>query len=578
MATDKKKKTSSVLPLFVGAIGFGIAAALLAMLYLNAKEKALIESLKGIAKQNVNVVVANQNLPRGSLVDATSFSLREMPSDFVHADAIYPNEFERYEGRSLTTNLGAGKALLKSFLDEDFPVDFSDTIEAGRRAMAVTVDEINSITGFLRPGNHVDLFVTIAYAESGFNASLYSIGLYSELPEGIDKKNIPGGDIKSLTEELGLDKDKITELISGLSPGDVIIPVLQSVRILATGKDPYIESLDHLRQPQLRTDANFTSIIVDVSPEQAALVSAAQDTGDILAILRNRNDESSASFTTISARDLFTNALKMAAEEKARAARTTTPAGVDQFGNLVDADGKKLIDKEALAKAGYSVNENGEIVDKDGNVIDPNDIVIAADGTMMTKQQLAAAGLTVNASGQIVDKDGNIVDANDVVIAADGSVLTKAQLAAAGLSVNANGEIVDSTGKVVSAADISISADGTVMTKQQMDSAGLSINENGEFVDKNGNIVNPDDIVIAADGTVLSKEQLAAAGLTVNDKGEIVDKNGNVIDPANLIMADDGSVMVAEELVDKKTYEFVIGGASTDGVPKTLEIDIPEAE
>ena len=170
------------------------------------------------------------------------------------------------------------------------------------------------------------------------------------------RKNIPGGDIKSLTEELGLDKDKITELISGLSPGDVIIPVLQSVRILATGKDPYIESLDHLRQPQLRTDANFTSIIVDVSPEQAALVSAAQDTGDILAILRNRNDESSASFTTISARDLFTNALKMAAEEKARAARTTTPAGVDQFGNLVDADGKKLIDKEALAKAGYSVN------------------------------------------------------------------------------------------------------------------------------------------------------------------------------------------------------------------------------
>ena len=545
MATDKKKKTSSSLPLLVGAIGFGIAAALLAMLYLNAKEKALIAKLKGQKQENVKVVVANQNLQRGSLVDAEYFSLRDMPGNFVHEDVVYPHEFEKYKGRSLTTNLGSGKALLKSFLDEEFPVDFSDTIETGRRAMAITVDEINSITGFLRPGNRVDLFVNIPYSESGFDPALYSAGLYSQLPEGIDISNIPGGNVESLAAQLDISDEEITEIIGGLSPGDVIIPVMQNVRILATGKDPYIESLDHLRQPQIRRDANFTSVIVDVSSEQAALISAAQDKGDILAILRNRNDEGAATFTTISAKDLFTNAVKMAAEEKARAARTTSPAGVDQFGNLVDADGKKLIDKEQLAKAGYTVNENGEIVDKDGNVIDPNDIVIAADGSIMTKQQLAAAGLSVNASGQIVDKDGNIVDVNDIVIAADGSVLTKAQLAAAGLSVNANGEIVDSSGKVVSTKDLIISENGEVMTKAQLEAAGYSINESGQIVDSSGRVVSQEEIAaIAAD--------IAA---------EVLEQQ---------LLTEDSSKL--------KTYELIIGGASADGVPKIQDIKIPEPE
>jgi Flp pilus assembly protein CpaB len=545
MATDKKKKPSSSLPLFVGAIGFGIAAALLSVLYLNAKEKSLLEMLKGKEQQTVSVVVASQHLNRGSLVDEQYFSLRSMPADFVHQDVVYPQEFERYKGRSLTTDLGSGKALLKSFLDEEFPVDFSDSIKLGRRAMAVSVDEINSITGFLRPGNQIDLFVNIPYSESGFDPALYTVGLYSELPEGIDVTNISGGNVKNLASQLSLEDEKLTELLSSLSPGDVIIPVLQGVRVLATGKDPYIESLDHLRQPQMRRDENFTSIIVDVSTEQAALITAAQDKGDILAILRNRNDETASTFSSVSSRDLFTNAAKMAAAEKARASRATIPAGVDQFGNLVDADGKKILSKDQLAAAGYTINENGEIVDKDGNVIDPNDIVIAADGSIMTKQQLAAAGLTVNENGQIIDKDGNIVDVNDVVIAADGTILTKAQLEAAGLSVNANGEIVDSNGKVVSASDIIIAENGQVMTKEQLEAAGYSINESGQIVDANGNVV--------------SSEQIAAIASEIASEVAV-------------------QKLLEEAQNELKTYELIIGGASTDGVPKTQEVSIPKPE
>jgi Flp pilus assembly protein CpaB len=541
-----KQQEKSTLPLLAGAIGFGIIAALLAMFYLNTREAQLKQQYAQDKKKELTVVVANANLLKGQEITANLFSQRRMPLKFVHDDVILPHEFEKFIGRALVADLSKGKSLLRSFMDDDFPRDFSDIIPPGKRAITVEVDDVNSIGGFLRPGNRIDLYVNIPFAESGFDSSVIkdaqSSGLVSLMPQQIQDQ-IPA----SLLDAAGSLEDP-SALFGMFTPTDVIIPVVQNVTVLATGKDPYKETLDALRQPQRRTEAHFTHITVMVDPQQAALITLAQDKGEMLSLLRNRNDNSASDFTTMKPEDLFSNAARMAAEEKERASRTTAAAGVDANGNLVDADGNKLIDREKLAAAGYSVNENGQIVDKDGNIVDPSDIVIAADGTVMTKQQLAAAGMTVNANGQIVDKNGNVVDANDVIVSADGSVMTKEQLAAAGLSVNANGEIVDKDGKVVSADNILISKNGTVLTADQLATAGLSINENGEIVDKDGNVVNPDDLIIAADGSVLSSEALAAAGLSVNEFGQIVDKNGNVVDPNDIVTASDGSIMTKEQL------------------------------
>ncbi len=541
-----KKQEKSTLPLLAGAIGFGIVAALLAMFYLNTRETQLKEQYEQNKKKNVTVVVANANLRKGQEITANLFSQRPVPINFLHEDVILPHEFDKYIGRSLVANLGKGKTLLKSFLDDDFPRDFSDIIPPGKRAITVEVDDVNSIGGFLRPGNRIDLYVNIPFSESGFNSGLVAAakeaGLIELLPAEIQQQIPP---------ELLAAADSVedpTALFGMMAPTDVIIPVVQNVTVLATGKDPYKETLDALRQPQRRTEAHFSHITVEVDPQQAALITLAQDKGEMLSLLRNRNDQSASDFTSVSPTDLFDNAARMAAAEKERASRTTAAAGVDLNGSLVDADGNKILSREQLAAAGYSVNENGQIVDKDGNIIDPNDIVVSADGTIMTKQQLAAAGLSVNANGQIVDKDGNVVDANDVIVAADGSVMTKEQLAAAGLSINENGEIVDKDGKVVSSNDILVSANGTVLTKEQLAAAGYSINENGEIVDKDGNVINPDDLIIAADGSILNEETLAAAGLSVNEFGQIVDKDGNVVNPDDIVIASDGSIMTKEQL------------------------------
>lgn len=541
-----KKQEKSTLPLLAGAIGFGIVAALLAMFYLNTREAQLKEKYEQDKARQVLVVVAKTDLRKGQEITANLFSTRPVPVNFVHDDAVNPNKFNRYLGRALVTNLGRGKTLLKSFMDDDFPRDFSDIIHPGKRAITITVDDVNSIGGFLRPGNRIDIYVNIPFATSGINPALIiaakEAGLLELLPK--EAREMIPAELLAATDTL----ESPEELLAGISPTDVIIPVLQNITVLATGRDPYRETLDALRQPQRRTESHFSHITIEVTPEQAALITLAEDKGDMLALLRNRNDQSASDFTSVAPSDLFGNAARMAAAEKDRASRATAAAGVDVNGNLVDADGNKLISREQLAAAGYTINENGQIIDKDGNVIDPNDIVIAADGTVMTKQQLAAAGLSINENGQLVDKDGNVVDANDLIVAADGSVMTKEQLAAAGLSVNENGEIVDANGKVISTKDLIVTADGTVLTKEQLAAAGYSVNENGEIVDKDGNVINPEDLIIAADGSVLSKEQLAAAGLSINEYGQIVDKDGNIVDPNNLVVAADGSVMSKEQL------------------------------
>lgn len=487
-----KKEQKSVIPLIAGAIGLGIIAALMAMLYLNSREAQLKAIYEQAKTRSITVVVANKNIAKGQEITLADFSARAVPNEFVHDDAIYPNDFERYVGRSVTANLGQGKTLLKSFIDEDFPRDFSDIIPPGKRAITVTVDDINSIGGYLRPGNRIDIYVNIPFSTSGFQPALFTAakeaGLLELLPESILAEIPP--ELIQVASSL----EDPTELLGALTPSDVIIPVLQNVKVLATGKDPYRETLDALRQPQRRTESQFSNITLEVDAEQAALITLAQDNGEIISLLRNRNDQGASSFTSVSPLDLFGNAAEMARAEKERASRVTAAAGVDVNGNLVDANGNKLLSREQLAAAGYSVNENGEIVDKDGNVVDPNDLVIAADGSVINKQQLAAAGLTVNASGQIVDKDGNVVDVNDVVAIAGCNVMTKKQLAAAGLSVNAIGEIVDNDGKIISCKELIVSKDGSIMTKDKLaalEAAGYSVNANGEILDKDGNVVDP---------------------------------------------------------------------------------------
>lgn len=294
MAADSESKSAFGIPLLMGAVGFGLAAALLSFIYLQAEKRALIDKYAGADREQVNLVVASQDLPKGSVLRQDRIQALKVPRRFAHADAIPAAEFERYLGRVIEVDIVRGKPILRSFFDDAFPVDFSDTIPVGRRAMTVQVDETNSVGGFIRPGNRIDLYVNIPAGFSGFSAGFISADLTDAIPAEL-RDAIPPA---LLDAALGASPDDtdIQTLVGNAMPKDVILPDIQNVRVLATGRDPYRGQLDALRYPQARSERNFSSLTLDLLPREAALVTTAIDKGDLLAILRNRDDEGSADF------------------------------------------------------------------------------------------------------------------------------------------------------------------------------------------------------------------------------------------------------------------------------------------
>jgi pilus assembly protein CpaB len=505
----KNKSTT----LLLVAVGAGILAALLAVWYLKAREADLRARLTP-NEQQIEVVVANRDLTKGTTLelDPKKFAVRTVPREYVHTDAVAYSTFQTLQGKKLVQNLGQGKILLRSFIEDDFPRDFSDTIPLKRRAMTVQVDEVNSVNGFVRPGNRIDILV-----------------------------NLPGG-------------------VAGSNSPETVMPVLENVEVLATGRESAAEYEEKMILIQggvaPRVASNYTSITVNVTPREAALLETAQDKGDLLALLRNRKDTSGSGFVEVVPTDLREQADLLAREAAIKEASAR------------------------LDNQGLVVGEDGIVRTKDGVALKDQNLVVREDGTIMTKDGvvLSGRGLTINEKGELVTADGTVVDSSELVVAADGSLMTKD-----GKVLGGRPSDTRLAGKALGSGDLVVREDGTVMTKDGQILAGVKMDANGKLVDENGN-----PVVVTESGAVLR-------GVTTNEKGEIVLADGTVVAAEDLIVADDGTVMTRDGQVlagvqaDTRgiataaagidsspdvisRYDFLAGGVSDDGVAKINKV------
>ena len=535
---------------FFASVVFGIVAAILSVLYLKSREAAILASLAGKEETMVTVVVAKQDLQKGQKLSPGLFSARNIPSTYAHSNAITPANFDSIDGRFLVDDLARGRPLLSNFIDESFPIDFSDLIKKGRRAITVQVDEPTSIAGMMRPGNRIDIYVNIATAVVNYTAG--GAGLPAALQQAAQQLAAAGGTGAEIPGEL-------IEAVGQRSPTDVILPVLQDVLVLATGREAYDDHLDYLGLPQRRQGMTFSSVTLDVSPEQAALLTLADDKGDLIGILRNRHDRDGAEFTGITPFDLFSNATEMQKQAAMRKAAAAAGATIDEDGNWVTADGT-VIKKEdivisengtvttkggqLLGAKGISMNENGEYVDANGNVIPPDQLVFNADGTVTTKDEIMrAAGYTVNENGDYVDANGNIIKKEDVKVLANGTVMT------------ADGKVLSGPKVTVNKDGFIIAEDGTVMTADGKILTGVAVNENGEVVGPDGTVLKDPNLTIAADGTVTDSSGNVIAGIS-----------GSSLPPGfDVPEADEQFIQTGLP----KIITLILGGASQDGVAKT---------
>jgi pilus assembly protein CpaB len=109
----------------------------------------------------VQIVAAANDLPAGVALSLNDVTMVDWPNDVP-----LPGSFNRKEdvlGHPLIHSLGAKEPILKRTLGlEGSGIGLSTKIPPGMRATAIRSNEIVGVAGFLYPGSHVDILVTLS--------------------------------------------------------------------------------------------------------------------------------------------------------------------------------------------------------------------------------------------------------------------------------------------------------------------------------------------------------------------------------------------------------------------------------
>lgn len=218
--------------LLVGAILAGGAGWYLNQDYIDTQVKSYQKSFDE-ERQAIPVVVASTNLKPGDVITPQLAQVRNMPAAYVHKDAVGPARYESVlHGRPVVHAIRAGEPILPIHVSSAKIDGLSSLLDEGERAITISVDTLDTFSGFLKPGDNIDLYIT--------------------LKDG--------------------DRDRT-------------VPLVENIRVIATGKDMD----DGVPEKKQR----FSEITLGVSPLNATKIIHGQTVGDLAVLLRKPEDEQS---------------------------------------------------------------------------------------------------------------------------------------------------------------------------------------------------------------------------------------------------------------------------------------------
>ena len=184
----------------------------------------------------VPVVVANQDIPEGTVLDFDMISQRPIPEQFVTGSVVKPESANYIVGQKVLVPLQRGDPVLWSHFESTKGFEkLSTIIQKKGRAINISVDSISSVGGWVRPNDHVDV--------------------------------------------LGTFRDPSTREM-------VTVTLLQNVIVLATGKITGSTNLNLVPE----SDRTYNTVSLLVLPEEAEIVALAGELGKLTLSLRNPED------------------------------------------------------------------------------------------------------------------------------------------------------------------------------------------------------------------------------------------------------------------------------------------------
>jgi pilus assembly protein CpaB len=148
--------------MLMGAVSLALGGLFSSVVYRRLQKNTVSEHTP-----RVDVVVAAKNIPIGKRIEDRDLQIVSYPADFLPPNVLHTKKSTVDHMAALPVEKGDFVTSFK--LTDD--AGLSGLIPRGLRAAPVRVNDIVSISGFVGPGSHVDVLVTVQTAQpSGMEA------------------------------------------------------------------------------------------------------------------------------------------------------------------------------------------------------------------------------------------------------------------------------------------------------------------------------------------------------------------------------------------------------------------------
>lgn len=249
----------------------GVAAVALMFSYIQKTTEA---KTKGWDMQTV--LVANADLPAGTVLSQDNTASRPYPSKYISGRVLTPDAAEVVLGGTLSVPAERGKPIM--WTDVQLPIDtaigLASDLAPNTRAVTIPITQISSFNGLLRPGMRVDVLWTGD-----------STAILPPAPPEPEPADDPSADASAAPSSADIQK-MMMRTSSQVSknagaPTKVTTVLLQNVLVIATG-DQHETPRPGLAQP----DA-YNTITLMLPPDSARILVHAMAGGAINLLLRH---------------------------------------------------------------------------------------------------------------------------------------------------------------------------------------------------------------------------------------------------------------------------------------------------
>lgn len=210
-------------------IVIGVVLALSGIILINTYIQQREQEIKSQAKKAITkiqtnqtaVLVAKRDIPRGAIVEPDMFEPSIVPNQYLAPQAV--TSLDRISGMSTIVDIPKGEQISLTKLSQPKEAgkdSLSAATPSGKRAITISVDNVASLVGMVRPGDYVDVITTLPIpitAPDGKQASQMAVlPLFQNVLVLAIGQNL--GKAVVISPEGRYDKDKDKEVKKEASP------------------------------------------------------------------------------------------------------------------------------------------------------------------------------------------------------------------------------------------------------------------------------------------------------------------------------------------------------------------------